>query len=177
MKWIVRILLGALGVVALIGVIGMVLPERHVAAIRMDLPQPPVRVFTVISDVSGGTAWRSDLDAVEVLSAAGEPLRWRERTGSDAITMAMEESDPPGRMVSRIDDPGLPFGGRWIYELAPSPNGTTLTITEEGEVSNPFFRFMSRFVFGHYHTLEGYGRDLARYLGARVEPVRVAKSE
>ena len=45
---------------------------------------------------------------------------------------------------------------RWTYEIAPAPNGTTLTITEDGEVYNPIFRFMSRFVFGHEATMASY---------------------
>ncbi len=40
--------------------------------------------------------------------------------------------------------------------IVPAPNGTTLTITEDGEVYNPIFRFMSRFVFGHEATMATY---------------------
>ncbi len=38
----------------------------------------------------------------------------------------------------------------------PAPQGSTLTITEDGEVYNPIFRFMSRFVFGHEATMAAY---------------------
>ena len=36
------------------------------------------------------------------------------------------------------------------------PAGRDLTITEDGEVYNVFFRFMSRFVFGHHATMDAY---------------------
>jgi hypothetical protein len=48
----------------------------------------------------------------------------------------------------------LPFGGPWTYELRPEGSATHLTITEHGEVFDPFFRFMSRFVLGHAATME-----------------------
>ncbi|MBI4410578.1 MAG: hypothetical protein HY561_12770, partial [Gemmatimonadetes bacterium] len=84
-----------------------------------------------------------------------------------------EESQPPKRRVVRIADVSQGFGGRWIYELAASRTGTTLTITEEGEVYNPIFRFMSRFIFGQYRTLEQYARDLGKSFGEDVSPARV----
>lgn len=176
MKWVLWFLVTAAGLVALIGVVGMLLPTRHRAAVRITLNQPIERVFELVSDVPGGTEWRSDLKHVEILSAEGSPLRWRETTGFGAVVMVMEASDPPTRLVGRIDDPDQPFGGRWIYDLESTANATVLTITEEGEVYNPFFRFISRFMFGHYRTLEAYVRDLTRHLGESSEPVRV-KSE
>ena len=176
MKWIVRVLVALVVVVAVIGGVGMLLPSGHVVAVRMDVRAPAERVFEVVSDVARGPEWRSGLTAVEIVSAAGAPLRWRETMASGTITMVHESTDPPRRLVSRIDDPDLPFGGRWIYDLVPAADGTTLTITEEGEVYNPFFRFFSRFVFGHYQTLETYSRDLARHLDASAEPVRVEQS-
>jgi hypothetical protein len=56
--------------------------------------------------------------------------------------------------------------------VAPRGERTLLRITEEGEVYNPLFRFMSRYVFGHYRTLEQYARDLGRHFGEDVTPVR-----
>ena len=37
-------------------------------------------------------------------------------------------------------------------------------ITENGEVYNPLFRFMSRFVFGHTATIDKYLEDLGQVL-------------
>ncbi len=43
--------------------------------------------------------------------------------------------------------------------------GTRLTITENGEVYNPIFRFMSRFVFGHTATMDQFLSDLKKRVG------------
>jgi hypothetical protein len=56
----------------------------------------------------------------------------------------------------RIADPDLPFGGTWTYRLTPKGSGTRLAITEHGEVYNPLFRFVSRFVFGHTATVDRF---------------------
>ena len=65
-------------------------------------------------------------------------------------------------LVLRIADPTLPFGGTWTYIVKAAPAGSTLTITEDGFVSNPLFRFMSRFVFGHYATIDTYLKNVAK---------------
>ena len=47
-------------------------------------------------------------------------------------------------------------------ELIPRGDSTTLRITENGEVYNPVFRFVSRFVFGHSATIEKYLADVRK---------------
>jgi hypothetical protein len=72
---------------------------------------------------------------------------------------------PQRRLVGKITDRKLPFGGTWTFEIAPVPEGATLRITENGFVSNPVFRFMSRFVFGYTDEMEKYLRSLAKKFG------------
>jgi hypothetical protein len=69
---------------------------------------------------------------------------------------AIVEQSPPHRFVTAIVKKGLPFGGTWTYEFAPSGAETKLTITERGEVYNPFFRFVSRFVMGHTKSIDDF---------------------
>ena len=174
MGWLLIVVLAV--VVAGAGVVGtgVALPEAHVARVRARIDQSPLEVFGAIRDVVGAKEWRTGMKRVEVLSREGEPLRWKEYGANGAITFRREEVVPPTRLVYRIDDPTLPFGGRWIYELRPEGKGTLLEITEEGTVRNPVFRFMSRFVFGHYRTLEQYVRDLGRHFEESVEVERLA---
>ena len=84
--------------------------------------------------------------------------RWKEASKSGPpITFVVDRSTPDRLLVGRIADPTLPFGGSWTYELTPAESGTTtLRITEDGEVYNPIFRFVSRFVMGHDATIKQY---------------------
>jgi hypothetical protein len=85
----------------------------------------------------------------------------------DSGTIPLETviSQPPAKLVVRIADPKLPFGGTWTYEITPIATGSSLRIREDGEVYNPLFRFLSRFVFGQSTTIETYLKSLAKKFG------------
>jgi Polyketide cyclase / dehydrase and lipid transport len=163
---VLRTLILILGVLValllLLIAIGYALPIGHVATGETHLGAAPEHVFSVLRDVEKFPAWRSDVKSVEVL-ATTPVLRWRER-GDNDITFEMEAVEPPTKMVTRIADETLPFGGSWTYELSPQDGGTRLVITENGEVYNPLFRVMSRFVFGHTATIDRFLIDLGRHL-------------
>jgi uncharacterized protein YndB with AHSA1/START domain len=147
--------------VAIVVIVGYVLPEEHVVSRETRVEHPPDRVFALLADVEAYPRWRSDVKRVQLLSRAS-PLRWLERGSNGNITFEIAEYQPPRRLVSRIADPSLAFGGTWTYDLRPDGSGTRVTITERGQVFNPVFRFMSRFVFGHTATLDRFLRDLER---------------
>ena len=159
-----------LTVVAAIGVglvagIGYALPQDHVASMSRQVAMPPPALFTRITDVERYPEWRKDVERVEVITRT--PLKWREHAGGDIITFEIIETVPASRVITRIADPGLPFGGTWTYELQAEGPGTRVTITERGEVYNPIFRFLSRFVFGHTATMETVLEGLAQDPGSR----------
>jgi hypothetical protein len=160
---VILIVLAVLVVLVLAVVLaGYALPVAHVVSRQAVLKESPETVFATIADVGRYPEWRSDVSSIDLLS--GEPLRWVEHGSNGDITFVRTEQSRPSRLVTRIDDPGLPFGGTWSYELAPHPAGTRVTITERGEVYNPVFRFMSRFVFGHTATIEAYLAALEKRL-------------
>jgi uncharacterized protein YndB with AHSA1/START domain len=158
------LIVGGLGALLLALVaFGYALPVAHVATRDAVLPAPPGRVFLVLTDVEAFPKWRSDVQAVEMIARTPH-VQWRERGSDGTIAFEVQESDPPRRLVTRIADQTLPFGGAWTFVLEPADGGTKLTITENGEVYNPLFRVMSRFVFGHTATIDRYLRDLGAYL-------------
>ncbi|HEY3934578.1 MAG TPA: hypothetical protein VGL65_08155 [Gemmatimonadales bacterium] len=77
----------------------------------------------------------------------------------------MNTSGQPSRIVSRIIGGVTAFGGSWTYDLTPQGNAAELRITEDGEVYNPIFRAVSRFIIGHNATVDRYLADLARRVG------------
>jgi uncharacterized protein YndB with AHSA1/START domain len=123
-------------------------------------------VWRALTDVSAFPTWRSDVTSVEQLRGDSAHAGWRETGKNGRITYEVTESEPPRRLVTTIADRGLPFGGSWTYELVPANGGTRLTVTEHGEVYNPVFRFVSRFVIGHTATIDRYLADLRKKLGS-----------
>jgi hypothetical protein len=109
--------------------IGALLPVKHVASRSETFDTPPQRVW--------------DLAIAQF---------HKTNDGSYAIV----EQSPPHRFVTAIVKKDLPFGGTWTYEFAPAGARTSLTITERGEVYNPFFRFVSRYVMGHTKSIDEF---------------------
>jgi hypothetical protein len=166
MKWV----LIALGVVIALGLlvalVGLFLPRDHVAVRTVRLKPAPPAVWDVLTDHAAEPSWRKGLVRVERLpDRDGRPV-WQEVSrGGDTLALLTEESEPPRRLVRRIVGEGLPFGGTWTFELAPDGLGSVVTVTERGEVYNPVFRFVSRFVMGHTATIDAYLKALGKRFG------------
>lgn len=136
-------------------VIGSLLPREHSATSSIELEAPPERVFALITDVENYTVWRTGVTSVELLES--EPLRFREHGSWGDVTFEEVERHEPEEIVIRIADEGMPYGGKWTYDIEPSGNdGCTLTITEDGFIDSAYYRFMARFMFGYTSTIETY---------------------
>jgi uncharacterized protein YndB with AHSA1/START domain len=160
----------AVGLVLAVAIIGALLPKGHAASRSVRVHRTPLEVWATVHDVDRFAAWRPGIKTVERLPGAEARPRWKEVGAHGAITFEMVEATPPSKLVTRIADPSQPFGGTWTYVIAPDPDGSTLTITEHGEVYNPVFRFMSRFVFGHTATIDEYLRALGKKFGEDLRP-------
>ncbi|MEP7273773.1 MAG: SRPBCC domain-containing protein [Acidobacteriota bacterium] len=166
MKWILLTLGLAVGLSLAILIIGWLLPVKHVASSTEVFAAPPAALWQAITSLAELPKWRKSLEKVEVLPDRNGLAAWRETdTRGTVITFEVVESVPPQKLVTRIADPNLPFGGTWTYEIRPSAEGSSLTITENGEVYNPIFRFVSRFIMGHTATMNDYLEALKLSLG------------
>ena len=170
MKWLVFLVGGLAVIVAAVLVIGSSLPQNHTATRSARLSAPPDSVWALVTNVEQYPEWRTGVDSVERLTSASGQLAWREVSGSDRLTYEAATVEPPSHFVARITDDGLPFGGSWDYRIEPDGSGSRITITENGEVYNPVFRFVSRFVMGHTATLDKYLTDLSARTGNRYVP-------
>ena len=122
---------------------------------------------SIKSDVSigpmAGTLWVSVQEWTGPNGATG----WVEKMNRMEIPLQILESSS-NKLVTKIADPKLPFGGTWTYEVQPDGTGSAVTITEDGEVYNPIFRFVSKFIMGHASTINGYLRALGKKFGQDV---------
>jgi hypothetical protein len=171
MKWVLIIFTVLAGILILTVLVGWLLPKAHTVTREARFRQPPEAIWKAITDIDAMPAWRQGLKSVRHLPDQNGLPAWVETLDSGTIPLETVVSQPPAMLVVRIADPKLPFGGTWTYEIAPIPEGSSLRIREDGEVYNPLFRFLSRFVFGQSATIETYLKSLAKKFG---EPPRVA---
>ena len=158
---------GAIGALVIIVVaIGYALPVKHRGTGEATFKATPEAIFALITSVEAFPTWRSGLKSVEMIPSTDGHKRFREISGQGAIAFVIESVEPNSRIVARIDDKSLPFGGTWTYELSPtSDRRTTLRITEDGEIYNPIFRFVSRFFMGYDGTIKAYLADVGKKVG------------
>jgi hypothetical protein len=135
-KWIAIVAGGLMLVVAGIAAIGSLLPRNHKASRTLRLTLPPADVWPVL---------------IQATEASDVPVDVLER-------------DPPRRLVTRVTEKEKNFGGTWTITIAPTPSGSDITITEDGWVANPIFRFASRFIIGHHATMDPLLKQVAKTL-------------
>lgn len=165
MKWALIIILGPIAILVVIALVGLVLPQSHVASRSTRIDQPPDAVWAAITNIAESPSWRADVKSIEMRAPKDGRSAWIEHGSGGAVPMAVSEALPPRRLVTRIDADDLAFGGTWTFELQEDRGGTRITITERGEVYNPIFRALARFVFGHTAALETYLKNLAKRFG------------
>jgi uncharacterized protein YndB with AHSA1/START domain len=165
-----KIVLGVvLLLVAIVVIGGLLTPKSHVATSTARYSRSPDEVFRAISDFPTLPTWRKDLKKIERLADRNGHTVWREDGEFGEITYEVIELKPPVRLVTKLSDPELPFSGTWTYEVAGAPGGATLKITENGEVSNPVFRFLAHHVFGTTSTMKTVQTSLAKSFGEEVK--------
>jgi uncharacterized protein YndB with AHSA1/START domain len=166
--WSITLFMLLLGAIVIAG--GLVAREHQIAR-TVELPAPPEAVFAAIANLEAMPAWRPEVVRVErAPGETGAPPAYREYSVRGVVTWAVLENRPPARLAVRIAGAGPGFEGTWTFDVAPAPGGTRLTVTERGEIDNPVFRFLSRFVVGYGQGLDAYLDALARHLDRPAAP-------
>lgn len=153
MKALLIILAVLIGVIVLIVMIGAALPNHHTTRRTALIKASADQVFTLIS---GPQDWRTNLKEYKVSDDGNQRVVRETDKHGRTITYTTVESSPPTRLKREIADKNLPFGGSWTWEIQPQAGGCSVTITENGEVYNPVFRFVSKFILGHTRTIDNY---------------------
>ena len=164
-----KIALVVVGVLVLlvVGVVvmGALLPKRHVVARSAAFKTSPEKLYALID---GDQSWRPDVKACEVFSEDRKQFQRETSRNGQTVLYALQDARPPIGITRRIATEGLPYGGSWSFVLEPADGGTRVRITEDGEVYNPVFRFVSKFVMGQTAMLDAYLKAMGKATGEDV---------
>ena len=163
MKILGAILLVFLVAGVLIYADGAHLPYNHSVSVTGVVAAPQDKVFALITNVSHGSDWRPAVKSVSTLQPDQGRDHWVEHLGhGQYMSFLATRTEAPARRDVLLDDPGASYGGTWVYELSPgpSPNTTTLRITETGFIKPPIYRFVMVHVMGPTYNLDQYMKDI-----------------
>jgi uncharacterized protein YndB with AHSA1/START domain len=175
LEWVVSVGGGLIAPFALVTVVGLCLPRRHAVSRSISLKQSPQTIWDAIAIFERIPSWWPQCALVERLpDNEGRPV-YRQaffagRRRLQAITLEVVEAERPTRFVTRVVNERGSFKGEWVYEVTLSPGGCTVTLTEHGEIANPFVRTMFRLTTGKTRFIDSYLSALTAKFGERVVP-------
>jgi Polyketide cyclase / dehydrase and lipid transport len=171
MKWVLLTVAVVIGIGLLMLVIGLLLPRNHVATSQVELKQPIDSVWAAVRSLGDTPSFWPELKSSSRMPDVDGRETWGQtmKNGFN-LPLGIDEERPPNLLVTRIVAEDAPFGGTWHYSLEAATGGTRVTLTEDGWVSNPMFRVISR-LMGHHTTLDSYLKALARKFGETATPV------
>lgn len=170
--WVLAIVAGFVGLIALFAVVavlvGLRYDKNHVVSRTIRLKQPCETIWAVISDHANEPAWQPHVKSSRRLPDRDGHEVWElqhKGAGNPPMTLETTASAPPHRLVRTIADAKKVFSGRWEFTLTSAGGGTQVTITENGEIPNPFFRGMFRMFANPAKYVEQYLEALAQKFG------------
>lgn len=142
-------------VVLAIAIVGIFTPRRHQARVSMRLARAATEVWPTLADFGAWPSWNAVAPKVTALPDLNGHRAFSvcDAHGNAVPYEVLEATEPasgdPGRLVTRICDERLPFGGAWTWTVTPTASGTDVTIVEDGIIKNVVFRALARTVFGY----------------------------
>lgn len=141
-------LIVAVGIVALVVVVGYLMPVRYEGRTVLEFDHAPPRVWEALQDPEAHPLTGKMMKSVEVLPAEDGLPRWKEDMGhGEVITVTTEVLEPPRRLVREMASGSVNMKSRWEYELEPAGEGCRVTLSgvtdiERGTWHTPIFRVM-----------------------------------
>jgi uncharacterized protein YndB with AHSA1/START domain len=142
---------------------GARMPYNHSVTVTGVVAAPQEKVFALITNVAHGADWRPAVKSVTTLAPDNGRDHWVEHLShGQFMTFLATRTEAPTRREVTLDDPRTSYGGTWTYQLSPgpSPNTTTLQITETGFIKPPLYRFLMNRIMGPTHNLDQYMKDI-----------------
>lgn len=158
MRFLILSLVAVALLVALVLLIGWLLPETREGRAETTIDAPPDLVLAVIADVETQPEWR------DVGTVTRTETGWSEVTArGERIDFVADEMSVDRIRLRFTSDAG--YSGEWQALLEPVSGGTRIAVVESATVPSPLGRIIARLMFDPSAFAAAYLADLK----ARVE--------
>jgi uncharacterized protein YndB with AHSA1/START domain len=144
-----KIIIGLVGLIALLVAVGFLLPSHFKVERSMEIAAPPEKIFSNIEDPHAWAKWtvwnQRDPNMQMTYSGAekgqGAQWAWRSKTEGNG-SMEFTNIDAPKLMEYRLSFPDYGMTSTGTMTLTPSGTGTKVSWTNEGDLgANPMNRY------------------------------------
>jgi uncharacterized protein YndB with AHSA1/START domain len=149
MKWLKRILLTLVSLVALLVIVGMMLPSGFKVQRSITVAAPAEKIYPLLADPREWKRWaiwnqRDPAMQIQYSGAAqgtGAKWSWQSKTEGNGA-MEFTAAVPYKHVDYALSFPDVGMSSRGILLLAPDASGTRVTWTNEGDMgSSPINRY------------------------------------
>lgn len=163
--WLWIALGGLAGLVVVVVVVGLCLPEVYRAKGRLDVELPPEAVWELVADFERHPLSATMARGVERLPDEAAGPAWREDIGSSTITVRTVEAVPHERLVRQMTDSVVPMTATWSFAIEPRGAGSRVwidneTVIRRGTWHVPIFRVIMTVTRGAERGVEAYLKQL-----------------
>ena len=166
---------GFAGLLFLVFVIGMFMPERYVGLAQVTYDKSADDVWTALLDYDRNPMTGKMKKSVQTQSIENDLPVWTEEMRSrEVITVKTIEADRPQHMVREMTSISVPMTSRWTYTLEPLGEGCKLTMDGETTIRSgtwhvPIFRVMMKLGGGVKKGLDIQMNMVAESLGVEAK--------
>ncbi|MCG3133255.1 MAG: hypothetical protein HMLKMBBP_00380 [Planctomycetes bacterium] len=140
---------------------GRKIPPDHTAAAEIAIRRAQREVWERVRDFAAWHTWAPGVKSVETGRSSDGRERVVLRMGRHAVPLVVEREERLRRLVTRIDDATLPFGGTWTWTFSTDGGACRVRIEEEGVIRSPVLRALAKQVLGYDATIKAHLKALS----------------
>jgi len=161
MTIIIYIVISLIGLIALIFIIGLLLPKERVVVCETIYNAPPEKVYDIVTD-NDNWSYRTELQSLEITERKGDKEVWIEKTKDGAETTFRTLDKKPYSFYS-FNMENKMFTGYWTADFIEKDNGKTHFIAKEHiQIKNPFIKAVSYVFFDIRKLMEQYQENVRK---------------
>lgn len=154
-----------IGLIAILFIVGLLLPKERVVICESVYNVSPETVYNIVVD-NDNWSYRTELKSLEIVERNGDKEVWIERTKDGGVTTFRTMDKKPYSFYSFSMDNKL-FTGYWTADFIEKDGDKTLFIaTEHISVKNPFVKTISYVFFDIKKLMEQYQENLRSRIDA-----------